>query len=135
GVRASAGAVDGPALPVGAVVVGAEPRSGPGGHLVALESSRLEQTAGQLQELPLVVGADLGQPAIAAAAFQQRAFLEAQAVAGEVLRPQLEGTLDGVAPGGPVLKGDAVDQVQGHVGEARRARLTEGPSGLGPVGA
>src|SRR5205823_12177725 len=75
GMRPGAGAVDGAALPVGAVVGRPEPRPRPGRHLVALEAGLLQQAAGQLQELPLAVGPDLAQAALPPAALQQGALL------------------------------------------------------------
>src|SRR2546430_2670690 len=82
------GAVDRPAVPVGLVVVRAAAGPGPAGDLVALVAGPRQRAVGGVELLPLPVLVHLRQPAALAAPGQQRARLERQAVAGQVLRAQ-----------------------------------------------
>ena len=82
----------------------------PAGDLVALEPGAVKEAVRPLQLLPGVVRIDLLDQSQLATAVQERAFLEAQAVAGDVLRTQVGRPLDRRQPGSSSLQRYGVDQ-------------------------
>jgi hypothetical protein len=64
---------------------------------------------------------------------QEGAWLEAEAVAGKVVRPELDRPLHGQAPGVEALKGHPVDEVEADVVESRLPSQLKRDLGLAPV--